>query len=235
MNKKIVLIIISAILLLLFGGLLLSRSNKTGTRGPISTITPVPYIPPVTQPPPTSTEPNLSIIDALPADKSTDNPPDQTIYVTFNKNVPSDIVFSLSPDVPHTTNGSNNVFSVSFSTALATKSVYVYTISSKQYNFSQSFTFTTADPTSGQDNVSQDIINASRQNQPDLYLYNQVPYTTATFAVSGSFQSTPQNHFAFIVTLERTNTDKSKQDFINWVKSLGLTDQQIQTLDISYQ
>ena len=73
-----------------------------------------------------------------------------------------------------------------------------------------------------------------RKTRPDIYLSNRVPHEDQTFAIS-KIVNWNTGSILFIVSLKETNTQQSKGDAINWMKSLGLTDGQIQSLNISYQ
>ncbi|MCL5439143.1 MAG: hypothetical protein M1268_04105 [Patescibacteria group bacterium] len=78
--------------------------------------------------------------------------------------------------------------------------------------------------------------NFQRKNHPDVFLSNKTPYSTANFSiVNPGFKSLPNGHYYFTITLMGTNKELSKTEFINWLLSLGLTNNQIQNLDITYQ
>lgn len=73
------------------------------------------------------------------------------------------------------------------------------------------------------------------KTEPDIFLSNNLPYQTTDFAASAAFTSSPTDHFYFIVLVISGNPDVTKQKFLAWVQSLGITQQQISQLDIRYQ
>ncbi|MBI2616528.1 hypothetical protein HYW55_00140 [Candidatus Gottesmanbacteria bacterium] len=73
-----------------------------------------------------------------------------------------------------------------------------------------------------------------RTYTPDIYLANKTPYTGLTFSITRTFKTEPVEHFAFIVT--RTGNAQSFQvDAVSWIRSQGLTQKQIDALDIEYR
>lgn len=177
----------------------------------------------------------LKILLTEPADKQTAIPINQFITVTFSKNVlGKDISFAIQPPATYDTSVVNNQLVVSFSSNLLPTTLYTYTVYFHGNNLG-SFTFTTAGATSvAQDQAALTMKNWSRANQPDMFVYTNTPYKTADFSVVADFiKTSPYNAF-FNVSLLGQNKDQNKQAFLVWLTSLGLTDQQIQNLDIRY-
>lgn len=78
-------------------------------------------------------------------------------------------------------------------------------------------------------------IQQFKQANPDMFLANQLPYSTHTFSVVFSgYKKTPIGHYYFTVTLKGADQNSAKNDFLEWLHSLGLVDAQIQNLDIYY-
>lgn len=69
---------------------------------------------------------------------------------------------------------------------------------------------------------------------PDIYLANKTPFSGTTFSVTRSFQTKPNEHFAFVIS-SKEGAVSFQTDARAWMKSLGLTDSQIAALDIEYQ
>lgn len=80
----------------------------------------------------------------------------------------------------------------------------------------------------------QQALEQYRGDEPDFYLMNFATYTGKTFTMSYQFKKTPTEHYAFTAKLTGPDRVKAKQDVISWIKSTGLTDAQISTLDIQY-
>lgn len=71
--------------------------------------------------------------------------------------------------------------------------------------------------------------------QVDVFLSNKTPYSNDYFSISNDFKPDPDPHFYFLVDFKGESTEKSKSEFILWLKSLGLNNSQIQNLDIIFQ
>lgn len=78
-------------------------------------------------------------------------------------------------------------------------------------------------------------IQHQQKTEPDLFLSNNLPYQTHDFDASAAFTSSPTDHFYFTVVTKNGNPDGAKQKFLTWVQSLGLTQEQINKLDIRYE
>lgn len=75
----------------------------------------------------------------------------------------------------------------------------------------------------------------SRNNYPDMFLWNNVQNNrpkTDDFAI---IHISSRPGYLFIVTLKEADPHRSREAAISWFRSLGLSDQQIQSLPISYQ
>lgn len=181
---------------------------------------------------------SLQITSTDPTDKKIAVSVNQIITITFNKKISSqDVTFTLLPTKTHILDFANNQLIISFSSNLLPNTTYYYTIKSKDNAINHQYTFTTSGTESAKtnDNAAQALTNGSRALEPDLFLYNRTPYATTDFSITGAAAKTPPYHFYFTISLIGTNKDQSKQEFIAWLISLGLTNDQIKTLDIRYQ
>ncbi|HLB61111.1 MAG TPA: hypothetical protein VJL83_05915, partial [Patescibacteria group bacterium] len=74
-----------------------------------------------------------------------------------------------------------------------------------------------------------------RENHPDVYLTNKTPYAEPSFSVVSDFKKEPTGHYYFIVEISEGFTlEQGRTEFVNWLKTLQLTEQQINLLDIEY-
>lgn len=87
-------------------------------------------------------------------------------------------------------------------------------------------------PPANQDHAADLNNQYNMTNQPDIFLSNKTPYDTTDFSVTSDFASSPTQHFFFTVTAKNAH---AQQAFLTWLHSLGLTDGQIQILDVRYQ
>lgn len=233
--KKTIYLISGLILIVIIViiAVFLSSSNKQAA--PASN----PNFIPTAIPIPTSSDSvPLQIIKTDPLDKTTAIPVNQIITITFNRNLaPQDVSFSIQPDAPHAASIVNNQLLINFTATLSARTVYTYTATHNGKVITHPYTFTTADAASvfTNDNTAETLTNWSRVNEPDLFLYNRVPYASTNFSVEGASTQTEPYHFYFTVSLSGINTDQDKKEFVAWLTSLGLTNDQIQKLDIRFQ
>ncbi len=80
----------------------------------------------------------------------------------------------------------------------------------------------------------QKALDQYKINQLDFYVANFATHDDTTFQMRYIFKKIPHEHYAFIITLVGTDKNKAKQDAIDWIKSKELTDEQIKSLDITY-
>lgn len=181
----------------------------------------------------------LEITSVFPTNKAQNITTDTKITISFNKYVSmQDFTFTFAPEIDYDATISGKAFTVTPKTPLNPGSIYYYIVKFPNGSFSQQYRFTTAGqgPASNpatDDNLRQ-LQNAwDKSFAPDVFVANHAPYSTNDFSVSSNHQDTPPEHYYFSVFL---NGDQNitKQAFLGWLKSLGLIDSQIASLDISY-
>ena len=247
-RKHLIILILSYViglpLVLLVGSLLFIKHATAPTNPGTITIAPTKSFPP----PPTYAPVNpsevhkvFSLVSTSPKGDATNVSPNiPSITLTFDKPVTvADIPFSLLPDLPRKVTAQGNSIVIAPLEPLQVGTTYY--ISIRLYTADQkinvvSYKFTVAGPTPtplavtpGDVGNNYPTVQAQQRNQDtDVYVANYTPHSESTFSVTSDYVTTPTGHFAFTVT-------GSKNDFINWLKSLQLTDQQIQSLDITYK
>lgn len=182
----------------------------------------------------------ISVESTDPEDGAINIAVDKTIHVTFSRPIdPSEVTFVISPPFSFKQSVANNVLTINPSEKLSQYTTYTFFISFTSFQPSANYTFTTVSPNPSITPIEGDAVREhSDQNnkidRPDVFLSNQTPYSTNSFRIEDGFTPYPQDHFFFTVTLN-TTTSTPKQDFINWLRSLTLSDDQIKQLDIRYQ
>lgn len=185
---------------------------------------------------------SIKVTSSEPKSGTSNVPTNQKIVIELDRPFKdNEIEFSISPSVKYSYSVSGSTLTITPLEPLSPGTTYAYSVN---YNVGdeapKTYTFTTEGPTpslspntfpSGAYEQEQ---NFQKQTYPDLFLKNQTPYSDSYFSITGAYKSTPTGHFAFTVVLTGDHT-ASQNDFLSWLKSLGLTDSQIQTLDISYQ
>jgi Bacterial Ig-like domain len=223
-------VIILAIIILFF---FLFKKNEQKLPGPLPTPTPVSV---------NQQKNGFAVQTTFPPNGTKQTSLQQTVTLSANQPVTTnDFVLEMQPNFPHTLDAQGTTITIKPTQQLQPGTTYSYRIRYKDGTFSDWYSFTTVgNPPTGtppaQDNIPQLEDQWDRISQPDVFLYNQIPYKqayeTADFSVTGDFSSTQNGHIFFTVTVK---TAQGKQAFLNWVKSTGLTDQQIPNLDIRYQ
>jgi hypothetical protein len=85
-----------------------------------------------------------------------------------------------------------------------------------------------------EEELIQDETNFQKQKHSDIFLSNLTPYESNMFKIYSDYKTEPTGHFYFLVYLDKNDTTTARTQFSTWLKSNGLTDTQIQSLDIQY-
>lgn len=184
----------------------------------------------------------LSVIKTVPSLNQKNVPVSQPISIEFNKTLTlADVTIISSPPTQYNMSINGSALTMSPFSFLSSSTSYVITINSSDHKkLIYTLVFSTEGPIpttidtrpSGEPQKTDDLL---KKDRPDAFLSNKMPYSTTDFKAVYAFKSAPTGHFAFTVTLLGTNKDASKLSFINWVKSFGITDAQINQLDITYR
>lgn len=184
-------------------------------------------------------QPKLEVVAVAPVDEAQKVPLDAKIGITFNQpDDQNDAEFSIHPSIRYDIAWEGNTMIVTLTENYAPGTLYTYIIKYQSRDLpSKTYSFTTigriAPASDTQPEGAAEAENAfQRVNHPDVYLSNNVPYSSGTFSVASEFVTSPEGHFQFTVTsLQSTG----KEDFIAWLKTLLLDDDQIAKLDVIYQ
>lgn len=202
--------------------------------------------PPVVPEPSTTPIPTIftliSIVSTRPSAGETNVATNQAIVVTFNRRPSAgEVIFTLAPTTPYQTIWRENTLIITPQTPLSPGTLYTYSISfSDTSRIPEVYTFTTSGPPgvyqpdtqpSGAAEKQQKFL---RENYPDIYLRGFIPYKAASFSITSDYRLEPEGHYYFVFTL-LGDKEKSKTEAVAWLRSLGLTEAQIQSLDISYR
>lgn len=77
------------------------------------------------------------------------------------------------------------------------------------------------------------IDKSQLENSPDAYLFNKLPHDEATFSMKAVLGEGDNGSITFIVS-SINNASTAQKDALSWMKSIGLTEAQINTLNITY-
>jgi|GEM_PF-3196552 len=175
-------------------------------------------------------------------------PNNEKIVISLDKSVnPSLVNFKIYPDIPYSLSIQGNNLVVVPNQPFESGTTYTYSL---QYTQQEAITGTQNTPTTASftvegptpvlspDTFPSGAYNDNQQylkdNYPDSFLRNLTPYSSSTFSIKSFYKNGSPGHFAFSVSLIGTDKNASKGDFLNWLRAQGLSDAQIQTLDISY-
>lgn len=240
MNKKVIIALFIILVVIPFLLIFIKAPSKKMPPPPnqITTPTSIPVIPTSISVPSISPVPSTVPLSVVQTSLQGGNiPVSQTsMAITFNRPFSlNEFVFAIDHDLTYTIAIQDNILLITFKSEFQPATTYTYTFTFTNRP-SQSYSFTTVSqaPTP-KDSVPGVVDDYSRTHYPDVFLYNRTPYDSADFSVTGDLTDSPTQHDYFTVTLKGSDVLQSKQSFINWLHSLGLADQQIQTLDIRYQ
>lgn len=232
-NKFLVFIIVILVLILTFLFVSLLSLLKGGHNEKKSTtITPTTTVP----------EKSLSVIYSSIKDKGINVSLSSPLIIKFNKNIENQsISTSILPEQEIVSIIENNTLTITPVFPFHPSTIYSLTITSNPKNsLLASFVFTTEGPTPTTNpdtrpaNEPYQTDEKLKNTRPDVYLSNKAPYFGQDFSVTYEFIKTPKSHFAFNVTL-LNNKESSKKAFVSWVRSFGISENQIEQLDIRYK
>lgn len=187
---------------------------------------------------------NSYVISTDPSNGAVNIVPNKQVVVTFSKQFTKDeLIVAVSPKISYSTRMFGTNLIIKPDTSWEAGVPYRYTVKYPNENIPpESFTFTVEGPTPTllpDTGPSQEEIESyeehERDTYPDVFLAGKTPYEDNFFSVTSDFTKTPTDHFYFTVTMKGDNSEESKNDFLNWLKTFGFTDNQINSLDISYK
>ncbi|MBI4129907.1 Ig-like domain-containing protein [Candidatus Roizmanbacteria bacterium] len=202
---------------------------------------------------PTPSRDEYFVVSTTPVDNATDVPLNQAITVVFNKPLPRDAVkFDIFPETEVSVSMTGTVLTATPATPLQPGTSYRYGITyDESLGIVQSlfqFTALGPTPTSPPDTrdvkLLEEIERDNLEHYPDIYLANKTPYATDIFAITSYYveaEGGVPGHDAFLIEVLKENdyatvTDeqraRAKADAEAWMRSIGLTDAQIQQLEI---
>lgn len=241
-TKKIIVGLTIFLLLLITITLAIRRSlqnhNPTPTPSPtiiVSSITSTPILNPQ----------EFDVQTTSLKDGATNVSPSALIEITFTRSIrEGEIKLYMQPAAERQEKIQGNKLIITPKNQWSTGTYYRYSIyfanakgKNRIYSFTSSGPTTTPQISGDTRNIEleNEQTKQEREQHPDIYVTNNSPYDSATFSVATAFSPKVPAHFAVLVTLKGDDTEKAKQDFIAWLKSIELNDNQISKLDIQYQ
>ncbi len=167
----------------------------------------------------------LAIVDTSVPDQSVDVPLNARIDITFNKPVTaSSFIFAMSPSAKYEIQYKQATASVTFADPLAIGETYTYRVNTLN-TLPKTYRFTT------ESDITPDQVEKTYQT--DAFVNKQLPYENESFLIR-AFYTEETDLYRFQVTLKTRDKEADRQAFYNWLRGLGLTDEQIATLQIKF-
>lgn len=193
----------------------------------------------VTSPTPAPTSQTLSVISSIPTANTQDVPPNITLRITFNKELRLELAsVKFTPTATFQLSLVSNILFIDPTTDLLPNTNYTAEVSISGMFSPYILSFRTASQNPAGTAPDAESLKKQdeilRQMKPDAYLANKLPYSTNNFSTSSAIKPSTNNLY-FIVELKGADKVSAKNAFLGWLKSLQLTDTQIQGLDIEYQ
>lgn len=225
MKKKLILIFFFTLpILLVFVVVSNFRSIKQSPTAPSKPVTPAAF----------------SILDTSPKNNEANIQPTSPISLTVSVLPPlSSVAISISPKTEFTLSTFENLIVITPKQPLKTNTFYRVTFTSELLSSPYSFSFTTSPTTIG-GQAGPDPRTVERMEQqyreatPDSFLASHLPHDEIAFSMT-SYLNWNTGRSKFIVATKGSDPNKSRQDALFFMKSLGLTDLQIAGFTISYQ
>jgi hypothetical protein len=147
----------------------------------------------------------------------------------------------FAPDIDFGYVVNNNTIIITFITPLQESTIYSYTLKDNNLGVFYTGSFTTEGPPiayypdTRPDGFFEEEAAYLRENRPDVYLSNNVPYESETFSIQSRMIEGATTRFVFDVRPKAATTQQVRNDLNNWLKQLQLTDEQISQLEITIQ
>lgn len=167
----------------------------------------------------------LAVVDTSVPDQAVDVPLNTRIDITFNKPVnASSFIFAMSPSAAYDISYKQATASVTFADPLTIGETYTYRVNTLN-TLPKTYQFTT------ESDITPDQVEKTYQT--DKFVQKQLPYEDESFMVR-SFYTEETDLYRFQVTLKSRDKEANRQAFYNWLRGLGLTDEQIANLQINF-
>ncbi len=221
---------IAALLLLLF--VVLKSFQK---QSPTTETTVIPTITPFIKP---TNIPGGFVISTDPGSNTTGVNINKILHITFqDASYANNANVILSPSLKIFTYTFENVLFVQPQQEYLKNTSYTVKITSKNSSLGYSFRFTTGSQALRNDAPNPTFVEEQEKRtlreNPDIFLSNKLPYVSSTFAMK-YFISNIDGKILFTAVLKGSGFKKSTEDAKAWMKSLGLSDQQLTALNIQY-
>ncbi len=229
------LILISSIVILIIICLVIFSLGQKSQLNPFPSSLPTPT--PISAPN-SIINSSVHLVSISPKDKEENVLSNASIKANFSQPVPG-ITFNIYPSIESVPTVTNNQIIIAFSQPLDINTIYTYSFLDQDGNIIFTGTFATGNSSNSVAPLSQEYDHLQttadseqRKNYPDVYLATYTPYDSDSFSVTSDFSDSEGGSFFFTVTQKAAS---GKGDFLSWLHSLSLTDEEIQKLDIRYQ
>ena len=232
MKKIFIIVSICGFAAIFVLSLILAFLQKSPSQNPTTIAIPTPVV--------FSSHPqqqNLKIVSINPPDQTQSISLRQTFTITFNQSVTSnDVSVSITPSVAFSLDYQGSKVIITPKDTLSENSEYYIFVHVKDTDH---YTFTYLTPINPSinppDNMQEIEREDARNNHPDQYLNLFMPFTGDTFSIYSDYSYDTPAHYYFLVTLFGPDQNQDKQDFLSWLSSIGLSKNQVNSLDIHYQ
>ncbi|MFW5703635.1 MAG: Ig-like domain-containing protein [Patescibacteria group bacterium] len=235
------LLVIIILMILILSQLIGRRSSKNDR----TSTDLVPSITPVDAFTGDNNQPELRVVSTKPDDGAMNVSLTTPVEITFDKDLDlHELEIEVFPEVPFVASPEGKMLTVTFQEPLQESTIYTYTIYREaevqlEYIYAGSFTALGPTPTpieyrSAQ--VFEEEMQRERLTNPDIYLANFIPYEAETFTFDGElYDLTEETTFKYTVTIKQGSEEEAREAVTEWLSSLELTPEQINSLEITYK
>ncbi len=181
------------------------------------------------------------LLESDPPNLQTDVPTSlQTMTFVFDRPVSAqEITVEIVPEISHRLTVDQSTITLTFQEDLEPATEYLVELSFLD-DFLALHSFVTVGlndddqlPDTYPENMIEIQDEFNRSSQPDIFVQNMLPVENQPFTVEGRFDAA-QGGYIFTVT-GQSSLDELEQQFREWLISIGLGPQQIETLIIRYE
>ncbi len=240
-QKKLIIILAVAVFILLISIVILNVSRNAGTTDITEEIETLPTG--IIAPTNSLQNNELDVVSVTPKDGAQAVNINTSIRITFSRNPKEDeIDFSMGPDAIYSQEIKDNVLIITPWEPLAEGTLYTYSVNFENdnqkirlYRFVTEGTQSEVLPDTRSTDLIKEIEEKERVKHPDIYITNRTPYEDSTFSITSDFEPKTPAHYYFNITSKINDPNTVGQAVNAWLQLQGLTEEQINGLDIRYQ
>lgn len=184
----------------------------------------------------------ISILSTEPQHNQKEVSASASIRIKFDQ-APSQekVTFSIDPQSEYSETYEDKMLVITPKTSWNPGTTYTYSIKLNGPNFPYVFTFQTAGPTTAypKDTYPKGAFEENNafllESAPEAYVANKTPYENQYFSINYRFKDQSSGQIEFVVVKKVESEETVRSEVKKWLTSLGLKENQIQSIKITFE